>query len=184
MYHADLSAWTHINPFGRILVMSKITVWKKVLRCISVKEWLWEYAIAELECEETEILKFTEGKCRVPSVSVVAITNLRTDRAQPATASAAWTAAAAARDQAADPGRPAAAATLTPWNYNKSWQHNYGNLNYTNLSDGDVVSWYDHTKWVVGETVVCDKWDPNPLEQCSFGIHVFLTRKEAEAYKL
>ena len=34
----------------------------------------------------------------------------------------------------------------------------------------------------IGETVSCDKWDDNRWEECSGGIHFFLTRAEAEAY--
>jgi hypothetical protein len=41
---------------------------------------------------------------------------------------------------------------------------------------------YDGTHYVVGETVVADKYDPNPRVECSGGIHFFMTRAEAEAY--
>lgn len=34
-----------------------------------------------------------------------------------------------------------------------------------------------------GETVKPDSFDPNPLVECSYGIHFFITRSEAEAYK-
>jgi hypothetical protein len=33
-----------------------------------------------------------------------------------------------------------------------------------------------------GETVRPDRFDPNPLIECSHGIHFFLTREEAEAF--
>ena len=33
-----------------------------------------------------------------------------------------------------------------------------------------------------GEIVRPHKWDPNPLVECSGGIHFFITRAEAEAY--
>ena len=36
----------------------------------------------------------------------------------------------------------------------------------------------------VGETVRPDSWDENRWEECSHGIHFFITRKEAEAYQL
>lgn len=156
--------------------MSKVTVWKKVLKCISVKNWEWEYAIAELECEESLILKFSSGKCRVPSVTVVGIKPLPSNYAHRSALHAAQEAAAA------DPDRVSNDAPIVLWDYSKSWRYNYGNCNYTKLSDGDVVSWYDHTRWVVGETVTSTTWDPSPDNQCSSGIHVFLTREEAENY--
>lgn len=152
--------------------MSKITVWKKVLKCISVKDWEWEYAIAELECEESLILKFSKGKCRVPSVTVVGIESFNFAYAAAARATAALDAFEA----------PAASYSDSTWDNSKSLKYNYGKLNYTKLSDGDVVSWYDHTRWVVGSTVTAISWDPDPYEQCSSGIHVFLTREEAENY--
>ena len=39
------------------------------------------------------------------------------------------------------------------------------------------------TKYINGETVKCDKWDENWQEECSGGIHFFITRIEAENYK-
>lgn len=36
----------------------------------------------------------------------------------------------------------------------------------------------------VGEVVVPDMWDNDPKKVCTHGIHVFLTREEAEAYPL
>ena len=45
------------------------------------------------------------------------------------------------------------------------------------LSDRDGL-----TKYVAGETVHCDKWDENFQEECSGGIHFFITRLEAERY--
>ncbi len=33
-----------------------------------------------------------------------------------------------------------------------------------------------------GATLVCDDFDPSPLTECSRGLHVFLTREEAEAW--
>jgi len=38
------------------------------------------------------------------------------------------------------------------------------------------------TLYKVGEIVKPDKFDPNPLEECSHGIHAFITRLEAEEY--
>ena len=34
----------------------------------------------------------------------------------------------------------------------------------------------------VGEMVVPDEWDPNPLVECTHGIHAFVTREEAVGY--
>ena len=45
------------------------------------------------------------------------------------------------------------------------------------------VSQHDHkTKYRAGETVRCDKWDENCWDECSGGIHFFITRLEAENY--
>jgi len=38
------------------------------------------------------------------------------------------------------------------------------------------------TKYVKGKTVKCDKWEENYQEECSGGIHFFITRIEAERY--
>jgi hypothetical protein len=38
------------------------------------------------------------------------------------------------------------------------------------------------TEYRVGETVRPDKWDDNWMEECSHGIHFFITREEAEDY--
>ena len=35
----------------------------------------------------------------------------------------------------------------------------------------------------VGETVKPDKYDPNPMLECSNGIHFFITKQEAQAYE-
>ena len=39
-------------------------------------------------------------------------------------------------------------------------------------------------KYIVGETVKPDSFDPNPWNECSNGIHFFMTREEAETYNL
>jgi hypothetical protein len=36
----------------------------------------------------------------------------------------------------------------------------------------------------VGQRVTCDKWDDNRWNECSGGIHAFITRKEAEVFEL
>ena len=38
--------------------------------------------------------------------------------------------------------------------------------------------------YIPGEKVVPDRWDDNRWEECSSGIHFFITREEAEAYEL
>jgi hypothetical protein len=40
------------------------------------------------------------------------------------------------------------------------------------------------TNYVTGQTVYPDSWDENRWEECSHGIHFFLTREEAEAWEL
>ena len=42
----------------------------------------------------------------------------------------------------------------------------------------------DITQYRAGETVRCHKWNPNRFNECSGGIHFFLTRKEAADYQL
>jgi hypothetical protein len=46
--------------------------------------------------------------------------------------------------------------------------------------EGAVSQHDNHTKYVVGETVYPDSYDPDPRIECSHGIHFFLTRTEAE----
>ncbi len=38
------------------------------------------------------------------------------------------------------------------------------------------------TKYLKGETVKCDKWETDWLQECAGGIHFFITREEAEDY--
>jgi hypothetical protein len=38
------------------------------------------------------------------------------------------------------------------------------------------------TKYVSGARVACDKWDDNRWNECSGGIHFFITKEEAEAW--
>lgn len=42
----------------------------------------------------------------------------------------------------------------------------------------------DLFEYKVGEVVIPDAWDDDPNYICTCGIHVFLTRKEAEAYSV
>jgi hypothetical protein len=40
------------------------------------------------------------------------------------------------------------------------------------------------TEYKKGETVKCDKWDKERFNECSGGIHFFITREEAENYDI
>ena len=58
------------------------------------------------------------------------------------------------------------------------------NLSGADLSDADL-SGADLSRakeYRVGETVRPDKWDENRFNECSNGIHFFITRIEAENY--
>ena len=47
----------------------------------------------------------------------------------------------------------------------------------------EAISQHDvKTIYKVGKTVKCDKWDENRWEECSGGIHFFITKLEAERY--
>jgi hypothetical protein len=56
------------------------------------------------------------------------------------------------------------------------------------LSGGAVEGFsggqHGRLRFAGGDTVLPDKWDSNPMEECSHGLHVFITRAEAEAYSL
>lgn len=46
-----------------------------------------------------------------------------------------------------------------------------------------AISKYDHeTTYHVGETIKCHEWGEDWQEECSGGIHFFITREEAENY--
>jgi hypothetical protein len=54
---------------------------------------------------------------------------------------------------------------------------------YAIVLDGEGNSKYDRSFiYKIGATVKPDSFDPNPLVECSNGIHFFITRKEAEEY--
>jgi hypothetical protein len=54
---------------------------------------------------------------------------------------------------------------------------------YALVISGEGISRHDSkTAYKVGEKIVPDKYDPNPLLECSNGIHFFITRQEAEDY--
>jgi hypothetical protein len=49
----------------------------------------------------------------------------------------------------------------------------------------DFVAWSKHDnsfKYEVGKILIPDSWDTNRWEECSHGIHFFITREEAEDY--
>jgi hypothetical protein len=41
----------------------------------------------------------------------------------------------------------------------------------------------NQTEYRAGEVVVCDRWEEDYTKECAGGIHFFVTREEAEAYK-
>jgi len=49
-------------------------------------------------------------------------------------------------------------------------------------SDVGVSRHDESVEYRVGETVTCDKWDEDRWNECSGGIHFFITRQEAEDY--
>ena len=54
---------------------------------------------------------------------------------------------------------------------------------YAIVLDGDGVSSHDRkTEYKVGEKIVPDSFDGNPLIECTHGIHFFITREDAEDY--
>ncbi len=54
---------------------------------------------------------------------------------------------------------------------------------FVEVLEGEGVSQHDgKTAYRVGEMVRPDKWDPNPVIECSHGIHFFLTEVEAREY--
>jgi hypothetical protein len=48
--------------------------------------------------------------------------------------------------------------------------------------EGDGKSIHNGTEYKAGAEVKPDEYDPNPLVECSHGIHFFITRQEAEDY--
>jgi hypothetical protein len=49
-------------------------------------------------------------------------------------------------------------------------------------ADQAISQYNDKTIYKVGKTVKCDKWNENRWEECSGGIHFFITKLEAERY--
>ena len=140
--------------------MSTITVWKKALRCTDAVHNTWEFVIIEATCDEGKLLKFPnqDGKCRVPEVTVVNITALEYI-----------------------PGLAFSKKGLDEYAKRATWDSWLSSKEYRT---GEVISWYDHwTVWKVGKTVRSDYWYSTYNDiQCHHGIHVFLTREEAENY--
>jgi hypothetical protein len=49
--------------------------------------------------------------------------------------------------------------------------------------EGEGEGLHNGHVYKVGEKVVPDKFDPNPLVECSHGIHFYITKMEAEAHE-
>ena len=57
------------------------------------------------------------------------------------------------------------------------------NIDGTDSGLSEVRSGYDHNFiYKIGETVVVDNFDDNRWNECSTGIHFFITRQEAVEY--
>jgi len=132
--------------------MSTITVWKKALRCTDAKRGTWEFVIIEAICDEDKLLKFPAQGNKC-RVPEVTVVSITTY-------------------ESIELGGYARLAMLDNWLYSKEYR------------TGEVISWYNHwTTWQVGKTVKADAWYPSYSDiQCHHGIHVFLTREQAENY--
>ncbi|RLC32202.1 MAG: hypothetical protein DRH37_01220 [Deltaproteobacteria bacterium] len=53
---------------------------------------------------------------------------------------------------------------------------------YNSSKSVKVTNSYDTLEYVEGNTVTCHSWNDNRWEECTGGIHFFLTRQEAESY--
>ena len=51
---------------------------------------------------------------------------------------------------------------------------------FAEVLEGSGFAMHDGTEYKVGKTIRPDSYDPNPMKECSHGIHFFITRKEAE----
>jgi hypothetical protein len=149
------------------------TVWKKALRCISVTQWKWEFVIIEMTADTPLVCyDLQRKKHRTKEVTVVGI---HLDRRHIGAAARAAATAVKRHVSTSD-------ICIENWDCSKSLEWNCSKYNYTGLSDGDVVSWFDHTKWNIGAKVVAHGWDDSSEEMCVPGIHCFLTREDAELY--
>lgn len=55
-------------------------------------------------------------------------------------------------------------------------------LSVNNLVGTSMYTFADKVKYATGEWVYADKFDDNPLVECSNGIHFFMTKEEAKRY--
>ena len=56
---------------------------------------------------------------------------------------------------------------------------------FVRVLEGTGVSEHDpKVSYVPGQIVKPDSYDPNPMEECSHGIHFFITRQEAEDFNV
>ena len=56
---------------------------------------------------------------------------------------------------------------------------------FVRVLEGTGVSKHDpKVSYVPGQVVKPDSYDPNPMEECSHGIHFFITRQEAEDFNV
>jgi len=53
---------------------------------------------------------------------------------------------------------------------------------YAIVLEGNGIAIHNGMEYKQGETVKPDKFDPNPLVECSHGIHFFITKQEAQDY--
>lgn len=133
--------------------MSTITVWKKALRCIDEKLNTWEFVIIEATCDEDKLLKFPLHGGKCRVPEVTVVSITSMNTGNISKLSA----------------------------KHDMWVNWLASKEYRT---GEVISWYNHwTVWEVGKTVKSDYWFPELNSvQCHHGIHVFLTREQAENY--
>ena len=55
---------------------------------------------------------------------------------------------------------------------------------FVDVLNGEGKADFDGTEYRIGKRIVPDSFDPNPLIECSHGIHFFITKQEAEDYIL
>lgn len=63
-----------------------------------------------------------------------------------------------------------------------AWLAGNAALNSSKISGGGISLRNSDFKYTVGKIVRPDAFDPNPLVECSSGIHFFITKEEAEEY--
>jgi uncharacterized protein YjbI with pentapeptide repeats len=57
-------------------------------------------------------------------------------------------------------------------------------LELTGANETVASNYGNGTTYTIGMETACDKWDDNWMNECSGGIHFFITREEAEAHIL